>query len=114
MTVFINKDGYVSSPYIDDADIELEVTEEQYLKTNSFPFYKNWKYENGDFILVDIISDDILRARRERECFRFTDRGMLFYDSLSEEKLAELKAWRTAWLNVTETKVIPKRPEWLN
>ena len=54
-----------------------------------------------------------LRKQRERVCFPIINRGKLWYDSLSYDQLAELKNWYFAWLNVTETKVIPITPEWL-
>ena len=60
-----------------------------------------------------IIKDD-LRTRREKECFAFVNRGQLWYALLNVKQLAELTAWYKAWLNVTETKVVPERPAWLD
>lgn len=57
---------------------------------------------------------DLLRAKREEECFRVINRGKLWYDKLSVEQYCELRDWYTAWLNVTETLFIPKEPEWIN
>lgn len=54
-----------------------------------------------------------VRLRRERECFPIINRGQLWYDGLTEQQKAELKAWYTDWLNVTQTLVVPKKPEWL-
>ncbi|MDO5151735.1 MAG: hypothetical protein Q4D50_00025 [Eubacteriales bacterium] len=56
---------------------------------------------------------ETLRQRRQTECFTFVNRGQLWYATLSIKQLAELTAWYTAWLKVTETKTIPEKPEWL-
>lgn len=55
----------------------------------------------------------ILRIKREDECFPIINRGNLWYATLTEEQVAELDNWYMAWLDVTETKVIPKKPKWL-
>lgn len=54
-----------------------------------------------------------LRRLRENECFRFINRGELWYDTLTNDQITELSEWYRAWLNVTETKVIPNKPTWL-
>ena len=56
----------------------------------------------------------ILRQRRKDECFKIINRGILWYDCLTIEQKAELNCWYHAWLNVTETKIIPPKPTWLN
>lgn len=56
---------------------------------------------------------DDLRTRREKECFSFVNRGQLWYGMLTVKQIAELTAWYKAWLKVTETKVVPERPAWL-
>ena len=53
------------------------------------------------------------RRRRETECFSVINRGQLWYEGISLTRLVELRQWYTAWLNVTETMVIPEKPEWL-
>ena len=55
-----------------------------------------------------------LRKEREEQCFSVINRGKLWYDCLSIEQLSELNDWYFAWLDVTETKVIPVKPKWLN
>lgn len=54
-----------------------------------------------------------LRIKREEECFPYINRGTLWYERLTAEQRAELNDWYEAWLDVTETKVIPEKPEWL-
>lgn len=53
------------------------------------------------------------RARRERECFTVINRGQLWYETISLTQLLELRKWYKAWLNVTETMVVPEKPAWL-
>ena len=60
----------------------------------------------------EIISS--LRSLREVECFPIINRGKLWYDKLTLDQLYELKKWYDEWLNVTETKIIPKRLSWID
>lgn len=53
------------------------------------------------------------RRRRETECFSIINRGQLWYEGITLTQLIELRQWYKAWLNVTETMVIPEKPEWL-
>lgn len=55
-----------------------------------------------------------LRERREKECFSVVNRGWIWYSSLTLAQWRELRSWYLAWLNVTDTKVIPDRPSWLD
>lgn len=54
-----------------------------------------------------------LRAKRYNQCFYIINRGNVWYNTLTDEQKAELQTWYQAWLDVTETKVIPEKPEWL-
>ena len=56
----------------------------------------------------------ILRQRRKDECFKIINRGQLWYNCLTIEQKAELNCWYHAWLNITETGVVPSVPKWLN
>ena len=53
------------------------------------------------------------RQWRQTECFPVINRGRLWYDTLTEEQLSELKTWYRAWLDGTNTQTIPEKPEWL-
>ena len=67
----------------------------------------------------DVLND--LRTRRENECFTIINRGVLWYNTLTEEQRLELDKWYKEWLDVTDKYVegidietiIPKKPEWL-
>lgn len=54
-----------------------------------------------------------LRSQREKICFPYINRGDLWYNRLSDVQIVELNTWYQAWLDVTETKIIPEAPEWL-
>lgn len=112
--VKINQDGFVASPYIKDANIEIEVNDELYTSLMICQIGKNWKLQDENFIMVDILDDKVIRERRNIECFSVIDnRSPLWYKHLSEERKNELDAWYEAWLVATETKIIPEKPNWL-
>lgn len=114
MIIKINENGYVESPYIRDATIELEVTDEQLEQISTFSFNTNWRYLNGEFVLESLMDENSLRERRQRECFDILDnRSQLWWNKLTEIQREEIEAWYEAWLEVTETKVIPEKPSWL-
>lgn len=114
MKIKINEYGYVQSPYFPKCEIELEISDSEYEKIRKFPFNHNWRYINGEFILEELFSDDVLKDRRQKECFNIIDnRSQMWYNHLTSEQKAELDAWYQAWLDVTETKNIPTKPEWL-
>lgn len=113
--VKINNDGFLSSPYITDAETEIEVEDEVYEQLMECKIGKNWRYLDGEFVTVDILDDEVIRLRREIECFSLVDnRSSLWFNHLSPERKDELDAWYEAWLKATETKIIPTKPEWLN
>lgn len=53
------------------------------------------------------------RIRREKECFAIVNRGQLWYEGITLQQMVELRQWYKAWLNVTETMVVPEKPTWL-
>lgn len=114
-TVNINNLGLRQGPSVTDANIRIEVTDEIYEKISSWPGGKIWQYdyEQQDFFLIDspIIAD--LRFIRAQECFPIINRGFLWYDSLSSSQKQELREWYQAWLDVSETQIIPEKPTWL-
>lgn len=54
-----------------------------------------------------------LRVRRELECFPIINRGQCWYNKLTEAQKIELDKWYEAWLDVTDTKIVPNKPTWL-
>lgn len=54
------------------------------------------------------------RSLRERICFPIVNRGKAWYDRLTAVQETELNTWYDAWLNITETYIIPDTPTWVN
>lgn len=55
----------------------------------------------------------VLRSQRDKACFPYVNRGEIWYSRLTDKQKEELSAWYQAWLDVTDTKVVPEKPEWL-
>jgi hypothetical protein len=74
--------------------------------------------EYEDVLKIELLTNEeqleYLRNTREFECFAYINRGKLWYDNLTEQQLIELDNWYKEWLDVTITKVIPVKPEWLD
>jgi hypothetical protein len=113
--VKVNNLGYLIGPSVTDATIEVEVTDELAEKLNNWPATKIWQYDwdTKAFNLVQTPYLDGLRFARTMECFEIINRGQGWYLLLTEDQKAELIAWYQAWLDVTETGVIPVKPEWI-
>lgn len=115
------KDGYVDSYAIFgglDGGIEVEVPDDMGLFENNYSAYK---LSEGKLILdenklsknvYDVFLNN-LRFLRARECFPIINRGTLWYERLTAEQKEELNIWYQAWLDITETKLVPIAPEWL-
>lgn len=72
--------------------------------------------QNKETLLPEqmLLSDDIIRTIREKECFSLIDsKSKFWWENLSEEKLNELKTWYQAWLDITKTYKVPNKLEWL-
>lgn len=113
--VYINKLNLLQSPYIQDANIALEIPEEEFLKTRSIEFSKAWQW-NPTLNKFEKITTPVLKAlrdAREIECFPLMNRSPLWFMSLSPEQQKDLTDWYKAWLDVTETQEIPEKPNWL-
>jgi hypothetical protein len=68
---------------------------------------KRWVYHKYSI-------EELIRVKREKECFPIINRGQAWYNLLSYDQRQELDKWYIAWLNATETGIIPEKPEWLN
>lgn len=119
MKVKINKDGLLSSPEVADATTEIEVDDSLEEQLALIPFFHDWQYKDGKWTLVSLDeynkdNDDYLRRRRQKACFKFLDgKSQMWYMTLGDEKTKELKTWYQAWLDVTDTHVIPETPSWI-
>lgn len=88
------KNGYNGHLFFED----YMETEEYKQKENAFKKAQNIK---------------MLRRQRESECFPIINRGALWYELRTEEEKNELREWYQKWLDVTETLVVPEKPNWL-
>jgi len=112
--VKINTDGYLESLDITDAAIEIEVDLDTYYKLLSVKNGYNWQYKNNVWTEVPLLTEKNLRALRKTNCFRLIDnKSQLWWNRLTKDQLNELEIWYDAWLKVTDTKIIPDKPEWL-
>lgn len=118
------KDGYIENyALIGDLVDGIEVDDssidniDYFLENPSAYHIVDGKIELDSEKLEEIkndIENKMLRKQREEECFPYINRGVLWYVKLNDEQKAELSIWYESWLDVTETKVIPEKPEWLD
>ena len=121
MQVTINN-GYVESfsvngQFVDGIEVEMPLDFEDFFKN-----YQAYTVSEGILVknldkLAEIQHEIILgqlREQRATECFPIINRGILWYDFLTEDQITELKIWYQAWLDVTDTLIVPEMPEWIN
>lgn len=119
--LYFNEDGWVCERYPYNIPITenfIEVEDDVYDKTFCCNEYCAWKVEDGVVVErqyeekpeEEILNE--LRKQREVECFKVTDKTLWFY-TLPEEQKEDVLKWYQEWLDVTETKVIPTKPSWL-
>jgi hypothetical protein len=123
MQIVLNEQGFVDGYVLVGGFSSDSITVE---KPEMFDdFQKNYKsyYLSEDGILVknenrqkeleEAKKLNELRYQREVACFTYVNRGYLWYNKLTDEQKSELDTWYQAWLDVTETMVVPEKPEWL-
>lgn len=123
ITVLLDKDNYVIGYTIIgnieggvevDKPKDIDYFEQHYqgyfLGKNGLEFD-----EKKSTIVDNELMLDNLRLQRERECFKYINRGPLWYNTLTKDQLEELQKWYNDWLNVTVgRKSVPTKPKWLN
>ena len=119
MKASVNNDNEVCLLWNDDkiipknvkvVDFPDKLVEKFYLKKSKF------FYINGQIVEASVEEQqniEKLRLQRKTECFSLINRGQLWYDQLSLAQKVELQIWYQAWLNVTQTNIIPTKPSWL-
>lgn len=122
MKILIDENKYLTCFCI-DAELEngIEVANPDDLES-FIDTFRAYKYEDGNLLLDeqklqsanDTRIADELRFKREKACFPVINRGELWYIRLTADQKKELDAWYQAWLDVTDTKVLPDIPMWLN
>lgn len=121
MKVLLNEQGYVESYALEGDLLDAVETAEPADLSHFEEHFTAYQVRDGTLAFDDAqaaaeqveAAKDTYRKRREVECFPIINRGQLWYDTLSEEQLSELKTWYQAWLDGTNTQTIPEKPEWL-
>jgi hypothetical protein len=114
ITGYSTQGGFKDGITVVDSFIDLLDNEDQtgyllYIDENTKPIYDKAKHDTAKTKQLE----EEIRIRRTVECFVVTDRGKLWYDSITQQQLQELKTWHTAWLAAPETKIIPPLPTFL-
>lgn len=124
LSVLLNTEQYVENFLHDEKEIIPGGVVVELPCDSIFEFvtkHKNYYYRDGQLILdterqnQQNIQDHQtrLRGRREKECFRVINRGQLWYATLTVQQLGDLADWYKAWLDVTDTFIVPEMPDWL-
>ena len=101
-------------------DSWVEIDEEDFVIADGYDtrlYFKSYmeteEYKQAERQYHETHDNVVLRRRRNEECFPVINRGKLWYDKLTTQQVQELNDWYDAWLNVTETHVVPDKPKWL-
>lgn len=121
MKVLLNEQGYVESYALEGELVDALETAEPNDLSHLEKHFTSYRMRDGtlafdegkDAQAQSEAAKAEYRRRRELECFPIINRGQLWYDTLSEGQLSELKNWYQAWLDGTNTQTIPEKPEWL-
>ncbi len=121
MKITTDEQGFVRCfAYVGDLVNSIEVQEPEDIELFLRQFYA-FRLQDGQLVydadayeahVTEEIREEY-RLRRETECFAVVNRGQLWYEGVSLTQLIELRQWYKAWLNVTETMVVPEKPTWL-
>ena len=121
MKVLLNEKGFIQSyALIGDLVDGIDVPDPEDID-HFTEHYAAYKITDGKTLLdethqkalqTEAVKEN-LRNRREVECFSVINRGQLWYEGVSIAQLLELRKWYKAWLNVTDTLVVPEKPTWL-
>ena len=121
MKVLLNEQGYVESYALEGELVDALETAEPNDLSHLEKHFTSYRMRDGTLVFDEgkdakaqsEAAKAEYRRRRELECFPIINRGQLWYDTLSEGQLSELKNWYQAWLDGTNTQTIPEKPEWL-
>lgn len=123
MRVYLDENGYVYL-HANDSDYcegDFETVSDDFLTEHFLTHRKCYRYKDGKLeydesheqSVIEEEKKNHIRLLREQECFPFINRGWLWYQELSASNLLELTKWYKAWLDATETYIIPDKPKWL-
>lgn len=124
MQIILNEQGYVAAYAIvgDFGTPSVAVDEPENIDDFETNYHSYYLSDNGRLVKSNdkqkaieeqrMLAD--LRLQREKVCFPYINRGALWYSRLTEEQRDEMNVWYQAWLDVTETKIVPQMPTWLS
>jgi hypothetical protein len=123
MKIILNEQGYVEAYALigDFGTPSVAVDEPKNIDDFETNYHSYYLSDDGRLVKSDDKQKEIeerraladLRLQREKVCYPYINRGNLWYSRLSDEQKEELTVWYQAWLDVTETRVIPETPTWL-
>lgn len=122
MQVILNEKGYVKAYALIGSFSSDAIEVDEPVDINDFEEnHGSYYVSNGKLVKSNDKQKELennrqltsLRVQREKICFPYINRGELWYNKLSAEQREELGVWYQAWLDVTETKIIPAVPTWL-
>ena len=123
MQVILNEQGFVDAYALIGSFGSDSVSVEEPIDLNDFENnYHSYYLSDGNVLVKSVDKQKeideqremvFLRSQREKACFPYINRGSLWYSKLTAEQNEELSGWYQAWLDVTETKAVPDKPEWL-
>ena len=121
MQIKIDEQGYISEFAIIGELIGDSIEVEAPNDPEFISKYGSYKYENGQLrydadkhgAIERTKHVNELRVTRKKECFPIINRGILWYNTLTEDQVAELGRWYQDWLDVTDTLTAPTMPEWI-
>lgn len=121
MKVKLDKNGYIEEYVLlgENSVCTIEVEEPENFDICHFNAYRVVDgvcvFDEEKFNEQNLkVQKNEIRARREKECFSYINRGTLWYNKLTPDQDAELQTWYDAWLDAPETLVIPEKLEWLD
>lgn len=94
--------------YIEVIDVPYQPAKEAWDEYEDIQIYIPYTEEE----IAQIKANEI-RALRVIECFPIVNRGVLWYEKLTEEQKLELSLWYEAWLDAPATGKVPALPEWI-
>ena len=112
------KDGFFETQSEENDRAKISEQEYESLLVGQMNGQRIITNEDGAPKLVDYIKneEDIvkeLRLRREKECFAIVNRGSLYFEQFTPEQMSQIRDWYNSWLEVTKTKAIPEKPNFI-
>ena len=108
----IAMEGYETIRVSCTKDIDGDRSQGYYIDKENLLIWSNDKWEQ---YVQDVVEPNLIRERREEECFAIINRGDTWYrlNVNTVQREEELKHWYQAWLEAPLTRCIPEKPVWI-